>query len=197
MTEGEEVRGYARTRRMAALIHWGHCKLPQGGEVTLLHSVRLCFLILLFISFLCCVWDTHVCSTETHACYGRALSLSAFPVPCTCVYVHVWLPKRKYLLCLWLNQWSRGKKKQKFPDLHEMCSAPASYLKFLWICLCPKGCHGALDLALRVHFYVPPGENHLCLARCQRDKLLAMARCRAADLLAEVHAVEEYLGTEA
>lgn len=76
-----------------------------------------------------------------------------------------------------------------------MCSAPASYLKLLRICLCPKGCHGALDLALRVHFNVPPGQNHLCLARRQRYKLPAMARCRAADLLAEVHAVEEYLGT--
>lgn len=78
-----------------------------------------------------------------------------------------------------------------------MCSAPDSYLKLLWVCLCPKGCHGTSDLPLRVHFNVPPGQNHLCLARRQGYKPPAMAGCRATDLLAEVHAVEEYSGTEA
>lgn len=131
------------------------------------------------------------------------LSLTYIPSPlCVCVCACVFSQKKTASLPL-TDRYSdlvakkQNKTKQKFPDLHEMCLAPASYLKLLWVCLCPKGRHSTSDLPLRVHFNVPPGQNHLRLARCQRYKLPAMAGCRATDLLAEVHAVEEYSGTEA
>lgn len=92
---------------------------------------------------------------------------------------------------------SQDQKWTSFLISTKTCSAPASYLELLWIRVCPEGGHGALDLPLRVHFNIPPGENHLSLARCQRFKLPAMGGCWATDLLAEVHTVEEYSGTEA